>query len=48
MFKIVSYKGNDIIFFRNGKPLRILHVGEANLKTRHGNINLKSLSCSRD
>ena len=48
MFKVASYKGNDIIFVMNGEPLRISHVGEANLKTRHGKINLKSLSCSRD
>ena len=48
MFKVVAYKGNDIIFVRNGEHLMISHVGEANLKTRHGNINLKSLSCSRD
>ena len=31
------------ILVRNGEPLRISHVGEAKLKTRYRNLDLKKI-----
>ena len=43
MTQITPYKGNDAIFVRNGEALRISHIGEARLKTKHRDLKLKNL-----
>ena len=43
MTQITPYKGNDAIIVGNGEALRVLHIGEARLKTRHRDLKLKNL-----
>ena len=43
MTQITPYKGNDAIFVGNGEALRISHIGETRLKTKHGDLKLKNL-----
>ena len=43
MTQITPYKGNDAIFVGNGEALRISHIGEARLKTKHRDLKLKNL-----
>ena len=43
MSQVIPYKGHDAIFVGNGEALRILHIGEARLKTKHRDLKLKKL-----
>ena len=43
MSQVIPYKGHDVIFVGNGKALRISHIGEARLKTKHRDLKLKKL-----
>ena len=42
MSHVIPYKGHDAIFVRNGEALRISHIGEARLKTKHRDLKLKN------
>ena len=41
--QVIPYKGHDVIFVGNGEALRISHIGEARLKTKHRDLKLKKL-----
>ena len=43
MSQVIPYKGHDAIFVGNGEALRISHIGEARLKTKHRDLKLKKL-----
>ena len=43
MSQVIPYKGYDAIFVGNGEALRISHIGEARLKTKHRDLKLKKL-----
>ena len=43
MSQVIPYKGLDAIFVGNGEALRISHIGEARLKTKHRDLKLKKL-----
>ena len=43
MTQITPYKGNYAIIVGNGEALRVLHISEARLKTRHRDLKLKNL-----
>ena len=41
--KIAPYKGNKSLYVGNGESLKITRVSETNIKTNHGNLNLKNV-----
>ena len=41
--QVIPYKGHDAIFVGNWEALRISHIGEARLKTKHRDLKLKKL-----
>ena len=43
MSHVIPFKGHDAIFVRNGEALRISHIDEARLKTKHRDLKLKKL-----
>ena len=43
MSQVIPYKGHDAIFVGNGEALRISHIAEARLKTKHRDLKFKKL-----
>ena len=43
MSQVTIYKGNGVIFVRNGGAIRISHIGEVRLKTKYKDQKLKNL-----
>ena len=41
--QVIPYKGHDPIFVGNREAVRISHIGEARLKTKHRDLKLKKL-----
>ena len=41
--QVIPYKGHDAIFVGNWEALRISHIGETRLKTKHRDLKLKKL-----
>lgn len=40
---VIPYKGNDSIYVGNGESLKIYHVGEGNIETKHEKLLLKNV-----
>ena len=43
MTQITPYNGNDAIVVGNGEALRMSHIGEVRLKSKHRDLKLKNL-----